>query len=137
VQSRFTGVMRGPTRRAAPGRWVHRIQVTDGEAAGRQQARRSLVMDASVGAQAILWPAYRSVQTVRALADALDCDDCLRSALRDADLAAKPTLIQFDPALAGAVTLVTALPPLAAGEITLDGFDADGIGRTRTIDAAG
>lgn len=120
-----------------PGRWRHRIEVRDGEAAGRQQARRTLLLDASAGAQEVTWAAYRSVHTVRSLADALDCGDCLRSALFDANGAAKPALVQFAPGVAGAITLVAALPALSGGDVTLDGFDADGLPQTRTIDANG
>ncbi|HSP96458.1 MAG TPA: hypothetical protein VL049_04340 [Candidatus Dormibacteraeota bacterium] len=120
-----------------PGRWLHRIEIRGGEAAGRQQARRALLLDASAGAQSVTWPAVRSVHTVRSLDDALTCTDCLRAALRDANVAAKPALVQFDPEVAGTVTLVSALPAVSGGDVTIDGFDADGLPHTRTIDAAG
>jgi hypothetical protein len=121
----------------SPGHWLHRIEGGDGETLGRLQARRTLLLDASAGAHTVTWAAFRSVHTVRSLADALDCSECLRAALRDANLAAKPALIQFAPEVAGSITLVAALPPLAGGAITLDGFDVDGLPHTRSIDAAG
>ena len=126
-----------PVAGLQPGHWTHRIAISAGEAAGRQQARRSLLLDASAGTQQVTWPFYRSVHTVGALADSLDCVDCPRAALRAADLAPKPSLVQFDPTVAGTTTLVAPLPTLAAGDVTIDGFDANGLPRTRTIDAAG
>ena len=36
-----------------------------------------------------------------------------------ANVAAKPTLIQFAPALSGAVVLAAPLPPLSGGDVTL------------------
>ena len=131
------GSCTAPRTGLRPGRWLHRIEIPDGEAAGRQQARRGLLLDASAGAQRVVWPAYRSVFTVRSLADALGCTDCLRAALLDANIAGRPVLVQFVPDVAGAITLAAALPPLSGGKIAIDGFDADGLPYTRTIDAAG
>lgn len=120
-----------------PGRWLHRVDGGEGETLGRLQTRRSLLLDASAGTQTVAWPAFRSVHTVRTLSDALDCSDCLRSAIRDANFAVKPALIQFAPELGGAITLVAALPPVSGGEITIDGFDTGGVPRARTVDANG
>lgn len=120
-----------------PGRWVHRLVITVGETVSRQQARQALVLDASAGAQQVSWPAYRSVHTVRSLADTLDCTDCLRAVLATADVAEKPALVQFDPGATGTITLVAPLPAMAGGNVTIDGLDADGQAHTRTIDAAG
>lgn len=120
-----------------PGRWRHHVEVFAGETTGRSQTRTALLLDASAGPQAFTWPAYRSITVVRSLADAIDCEGCLRAALTAANVAAKPTLIQFAPALSGAVVLAAPLPPLSGGDVTLDGYDAAGAPGTRTIDAAG
>jgi hypothetical protein len=120
-----------------PGQWIHHILVSDGEAAGQLQARRGQLLDASAGTHTLDWPLYRSVQTVTSLSDAVDCTDCLRSATSAAEAGAKPALIQFAPELNGAITLVAALPPLAAGQVTLDALDLDGAAHTRTLDGNG
>lgn len=131
-----------PSCRAAvaglrPGRWIHRVETLDGEAAGRYQARRSLLLDAAAGVHHIAWPTFRNVQAVTSLADAVGCTDCLRAALTAADTGLKPALLQFAPGLSGTIVLAAPLPPLSGGELTLDGFDADGQPHTRGIDANG
>lgn len=123
--------------RLQPGSWTNRIIVTDGEANGQHQGRTQLLLDRRAGDQTLSWPLYRSVQTVASLDDNGDCDRCLRAALVDANAGRKPALVQFAPQLAGSIILSAPLPPLAAGDVTIDGFDADGIGATRTIDANG
>lgn len=120
-----------------PGRWLHRVETTDGEAAGRLQARRSLLLDASAGAHDLTWSTYRSVRAVGTLDDAAGCSDCLRHAIGAADASLKPTLVTFSPSLAGTILLSAPLPPLRSGELTIDGFDADGVPHTRSIDANG
>jgi hypothetical protein len=120
-----------------PGQWVHNILVSEGEATGQLQARRDQLLDASAGTHTVTWPLYRSVQTVSSLSDALDCTGCLRAAISGAESGAKPALIQFSPEVNGSITLVAALPPLAAGEVTLDALDLDGVSHTRTLDGNG
>src|SRR6185369_14293056 len=51
--------------------------------------------------------------------------------------AAKPALVQFADGVAGTIVLGAALPPLAAGDVTLDGIAANGAPWTRTIDGNG
>lgn len=128
---------RGTVEGLRPGLWVHRIEVVEGEAAGRRQARRSLLLDASAGAHALTWQSYRHVQVVDSLDDAVGCTHCLRAALAAADVGLKPALLHFAPPLAGSIVLAAALPPLSGGALTIDGFDLDGLPHTRTIDANG
>jgi hypothetical protein len=120
-----------------PGTWTHRILVADGEAAGQFQGRSGLLLDHRAGVHEILWPLFRSVQTVTSLDDTADCLGCLRSALTAAEAGLKPALVQFAPTLSGTIGLSAALPPLAAGQVTLDGIDTDGVALTRSIDANG
>jgi hypothetical protein len=120
-----------------PGRWRHHIEGTQGPTAARRQARQSLILDATAGTHALRWPAVRSVITVGTLDDALACTDCLRAALLAANLADPPALVQFAPGLAGTITLAAALPEVSGSDITIDGFDREGIPLTRTIDANG
>ncbi len=121
-----------------PGRWVHRIAISDGEAAGRQQARQALLLDASAGTQDVTWPLYRSVYTVGSLVDALDCVDCLRAALarRQHRGQADAGAVRPRPERIGDAGR-RAPATRRERQITLDGFDANGMPHTRTIDAAG
>ena len=120
-----------------PGTWMHRVLVVEGEAAGQLQGRAGQLLDASAGTHRIEWPLYRSVHTVATLDDFPECTDCLRAAIGAADLDRKPALIQFAPELMGTIPLVAALPPFAAGEVTLDALDLDGRPHLRTLDAGG
>jgi hypothetical protein len=120
-----------------PGGWIQRIQVTDGEALGQQQGRTQLLLDRTAGSQTMTWPLYRSVHTVPSLDDAPNCQGCLRSALAEAETGKKPALVQFAPDVAGTIRLTTAPNPLAAGHVTVDGFDTDGVPLRRTIDGNG
>jgi hypothetical protein len=128
---------RGAVSGLRPGRWVHRVETLDGEAGGRLQARRALLLDAAAGVHDVGWPTFRNVQTVDSLVDAVGCSDCLRAALTAADTGLKPALLQFAPDLAGTIALAAPLPPLAGGALTIDGFDAGGRPYTRGIDANG
>jgi hypothetical protein len=118
-----------------PGRWTHSIGVLNGPSAGQLQGRSGLLLDQSAGRHGVTWLLYGSVQTVTSLADAAECVGCLRSALTAAEAGDKPALVQFAPNLKGTIILSAALPPLAAGQVTVDGFDADGVPLTRSIDA--
>jgi len=118
-----------------PGTWIQRILVTEGEAVGQHQGRLELLLDRSAGAHALNWVIYRSVETVETLDDATNCTGCLRAAIAAANAGPKPALVQFAAGLAGAVTLAAPLPPLSAGQVTIDGVDVDGTPLTRTIDA--
>ncbi len=120
-----------------PGTWLHRIGVTAGEALGQAQGRAALVLDATAGSNVMRWPLYRSVHTVTTLADSPDCVGCLRAAIIAAELGHKPALVQFADIVAGTIVLTAAPPPLAAGQVTIDGFAANGAPWTRTIDANG
>ncbi len=120
-----------------PGRWTHRILVIEGESSGQLQARQSLLLAASAGVNRIGWRLYRSVVTVNSLADAAGCSGCLREAIARAEAGAKPALIQFAPEVVGTIALSAALPPLASGGVTIDGFDVEGRPLRRTIDGNG
>jgi hypothetical protein len=119
-----------------PGTWRHHILVNQGEGSGQFQTRVQLLLDRSAGTQRFGWTLFRSVHTVASLDDALDCQGCLRAALAGAEIGAKPALVQFAANLSGTVTLVAALPPLG-NQVTLDGFDRNGNGVSRTIDGNG
>ncbi len=121
----------------APGIWVHRIEVTSGEAQGQIQTRRSLIMAASAGDQVQTWQLFRQVLTVETTDDGADCRGCLRQALRDAATATKPALIVFAPSVLGTIVLDDALPELSSDRITIDALDSDGLPHQRTIDANG
>jgi hypothetical protein len=121
----------------APGLWVHRISVGGGESAGQRQARRGLVLDASAGAQTVLWNLFRTVATVVDMGDSLECEGCLRRALELSGEADKPMLIAFDTPLAGDVVLSDQLPELGASQVTLDALDFDGLPHRRGIDVNG
>ncbi|MDX2168948.1 MAG: hypothetical protein SF182_17885 [Deltaproteobacteria bacterium] len=120
-----------------PGAWTHAILVSEGEAAGQLQGRRAQLIDASAGVHTVRWPLFRSIHTVTSLADALPCADCLRAAITAAELAAKPALIQFAPELSGEIVLAAALPPLAAGQVTLDALTLEGQPHARTLNGNG
>jgi hypothetical protein len=120
-----------------PGRWTHRIIVSDGEPVGQYQGRTQLLLDRSAGPQALVWPLYRSVHTVLGLDDDLNCTGCLRAAITGANLGLKPALIQFAPELSGTVRLTAALPPIATDQVTLDGLTVDGTPLSRAIDGNG
>lgn len=120
-----------------PGHWVHRIEQLDGEASGRRQARRGQLLDASAGTHRVRWEGLRAVHTVRTLDDGPDCVGCLRAALAGADAGPKPALVQFAPEVAGTIVLAAPLTPLAAGEVTLDALDDEGVPHTRTLDGNG
>jgi hypothetical protein len=120
-----------------PGRWRHRILGLSGEAAQQLQGRSGQLLDRSAGIHSLVWPLYRTVLTVTTLDDAADCSGCLRSALTTAEVAAKPSLVQFAQNLNGAIVLAAPLPTLTSGQVTIDGFDIDGIPQTRSIDANG
>lgn len=120
-----------------PGVWVHRVQVTDGPPRGQSQARRSLLLDASAGTAHLTWPLYASALTVSSLSDGTGCSGCLREVLALAEQAPKPALVQFAPEVIGTIALSVALPPLAAGQVTLDAIDGEGMTHSRTIDGNG
>lgn len=120
-----------------PGQWIHRIEQTAGEAQGRLQARRLQLLDASAGRHQVHWEAVRSVATVTTLEDTPECSGCLRAALRAADTAAKPALVQFAPDLSGTIVLSAPLPPIAGGEVILDALDTNGRPHTRVLDGNG
>jgi hypothetical protein len=120
-----------------PGLWVHRIFVMTGDSAGQAQARRGLLLSATSGTHSLSWPLFRSVTTITSLGDQPGCAGCLRSAITLSETALKPTLIQFSPELIGSVGLSAALPPLASGSTTIDGFDPDGSPHLREINANG
>lgn len=121
----------------APGVWIHRIEVTSGEARGQIQARRSLVLAASAGDQLQTWQLFRQVLTVETTDDRADCQGCLRQALQAAATAAKPALIVFAPTALGTVVLDNALPALSSDRVTIDAFGSDGLPHQLTIDANG
>jgi hypothetical protein len=120
-----------------PGDWAHQIIVTTGAAVGQWQGRRMLLLDQRAGVHTIAWPIYQSVHTVTSLEDALECAGCLRAALTAATSSPKPALIQFAPDVIGTIVLAAPLPPLAAGQTTVDGLGTDGLPHLRTIDANG
>ncbi len=120
-----------------PGLWIHRIEQLGGDASGRRQARRGQLLDASAGRQELRWEAVRSVHTVTTREDAAECAGCLRAALAAAEVAEKPALVQFAPDLAGPIVLAAPLPPLATGDVILDGLDAHGRPHARVIDGNG
>jgi hypothetical protein len=120
-----------------PGLWVHRVFVMKGESAGQMQARRGLLLSARGGSHSLNWPLFRSVTTITSLSDQTNCVGCLRAALTLSETAPKPTLVQFSPTLVGSIALSAALPPLAGGNTTVDGFDFNGRPHSREIDANG
>lgn len=120
-----------------PGLWLHGIIVATGDSAGQAQARRGLLLSASSGTHTVSWRLYRSLATVTSLSDEASCAGCLREALTLAETAPKPTLIQFSAALAGSIVLSEALPPLAGGDTTIDGFDNRGRPYLRELDGNG
>lgn len=125
------------TSNLQPGLWLHEILVTAGDSAGQKQARSGLLLSAGSGGHSLSWPLYRSVTTVTSLSDEASCTGCLREALMFSETAPKPTLIQFAPDLTGSIVLSAALPPIVAGDTTIDGFDASGRPHLREIDADG
>lgn len=116
---------------------MHRLLVTEGDAAGQLQGRERLLLDASAGEHTFEWPLYRSVLTVTSLVDAPGCVGCWREAITSAGDAPKPTLIQFAPQLAGSIVLSEPPPPLVGGNVTIDGFNVDGEAHTRSLDGNG
>ena len=121
----------------APGEWVHRISIGDGEQTRQRQARRTLVLDASAGSYEHAWTIYRQGFEVSNTADAIDCEGCLRRAIDLANAAPGPSLIFFDPATTGDIVVSEALPALTADSVTIDAIDNDGVPYRRTVDGNG
>lgn len=134
-----TGARRLTVDGLAPGVWVHSIRV-DQPGLGQLQHRRSLVL-ANAAGNRLAFTLFASVATVEAAGDGGE-GNTLRAAILAANAAPKPALIQFDestfPAgVAVTVRLTSALPPLAAQSVTLDGIDSGGLRGNRIIDADG
>jgi hypothetical protein len=132
-----TGSCEAPFSALQPGRWSHRVLVIGGAGEGQLQGRRALLLAAAAGENAFSWPLFASVTTVSSLIDSPTCTGCLRAAIAIAEGAAKPALVQFALNTVGTVVLAAPLPPLAAGRVTLDGFDPDGRPQRRTVDGNG
>ncbi len=128
----------GPIAGLAPGPWRHSIEVTSPDT-GQKQYRRSLLL-AAADPSRLAFTVFPTVITVQKRANT--GDGTLRKALQDAAGAAKPLLIQFAPAAfpSGspiAIELAFALPTIDSDEVTIDGFDEDGLPGNRIIDAGG
>lgn len=120
-----------------PGQWTHRLIVTSDGSAAQIQARTSLLLGDGAGMNEIRWPYFRSVLTVSTLADSEGCTGCLREILTSVRDTPKPALVQFAIGLSGDIVLSSALPPLDADRVTIDGIDFDGQPQNRGLDGAG
>jgi hypothetical protein len=120
----------------APGRWVVGVEIP---ASGQRQYERRLLV-AGPEPNRARYTVFASVFTVTSTANA--GDGTLRKHLSDAEAAAKPALIQFEPRVfpsgrATTIRLEFSLPVLAASDVTIDGFDSEGLAGNRVVDAGG
>ncbi|GIW45152.1 MAG: hypothetical protein KatS3mg077_2434 [Candidatus Binatia bacterium] len=124
----------------APGTWVHHLVVSS-PTTGQIQHSQSLLV-AGPSANRVSWRLFANVFVVTTAADDAGADMSLRAALERANRSAGPTLVRFDddlfpPGQTVVFGLRSALPPLAAGRVTLDGRDLFGTPGLRVIDANG
>ncbi len=139
VECAGTGIITcGDVTGLAPGSWWHSISVT-APSTGQVQYQPSLLI-ANSTPNRVRFTAFATVLNVRTTVSS--GPDTLRTALQATDSAPKPALIQFDPSafpdgVATRITLDSALPALAADDVTIDGTDATGAVGNRVIDAAG